>query len=159
MPSRTIRTLLLTLLAAVATHAQPSSDEATLRQLIADHQRASEKGDLRGLVDIYASDAQTVSLSGKVVRGREAIEADYRALLATASTRSGRHHTHPTDSIKIEFVTPDVALIEVASVNVGGTNAAGQPMADSRVLLVTMWRKTAGQWLVVYQRAIPAPTA
>lgn len=137
----------------------PAADEAALRQRIAAHQLASERGDLRGLVDIYATDAQTVSLAGKVLRGRDAIEADYKASLATASTRSGRHHTHPAESIRIEFVTPDVALIEVASVNVGGTDAAGAPLAESRVQLVTIWRKRSGEWLVVYQRAVPAPRA
>ena len=138
---------------------QPPTDDAQLRQRIAAHQLASQRGDLRGLVDIYATDAQTVSLSGKVLRGRDAIEADYRALLMTASSRSGRHHTHPTESVRIEFITPDVALIEVASVNVGGTDAAGAPLGESRVQLVTIWRKRAGEWLVVYQRAVAAPPA
>lgn len=135
--------------------AQPSSDEAKLRELIRAHQRASESGDLRGLADIYAPDADTVSSTGKVTHGRDAIEADYRSLLQSASSRSGRHHTHPEDSIRIVFVTPDVALIEVASVNVGGTESPGKPMADSRAQLVTVWRKRAGEWLVVYQRIVP----
>ena len=142
--------------APIAGQAAPD-DADVLRALIAAHQAASEHGDLRGLVDIYAADAQTISGSGKVSRGRDAIEADYKATLASASTKSGRHHTHPTDSIHIEFVTPDVALIEVASVNVGGTDAAGAPMANSSSQLVTIWRKRAGSWLVVYQRALPAP--
>lgn len=161
MPSRTISALVVCLFAAASLlQGQPSqSDEAQLRQRIAAHQLASERGDLRGLADIYATDAQTVTSSGKVTRGRDAIEADYRATLTTASSRSGRHHTHPADSVRIEFVTPDVALIEVASVNVGGTDAAGAPMADSRVQLVTIWRKRAGEWLVVYQRTVPAPAA
>ena len=104
-------------------------------------------------MDIYATDAQTISVSGKVLRGRDAIEADYRASLA--STRSGRHHTHPTDSIRIEFITPDVALVDVAAVTVGGVDATGATMAESRVQLVTIWRKRSGVWLVVYQRALP----
>lgn len=145
--------------AAVLSGQQPSADDAQLRQRIAAHQLASERGDLRGLVDIYAIDAQTVSLGGKVLRGRDAIEADYRTSLMSASSRSGRHHTHPTESVRIEFVTPDVALVEVASVNVGGTDAAGAPLGEARVQLVTIWRKRAGEWLVVYQRAVPVSKA
>lgn len=142
---------------AVLTGQQSPADDAQLRQRIAAHQLASEQGDIRGLVDIYAPDSQTISLNGKVLRGREEIEADYRASLLTASSRSGRHHTHPPDSVRIEFVTPDVALIEVASVNVGGVDAAGAPLAESRAQLVTIWRKRAGEWLVVYQRVVPRP--
>lgn len=161
MRTRTISVLIVCLIAAtpVLQGQQSQVEEEQLRNLIAEHQRASERGDLRGLVDIYATDAQTVSLSGKVLRGRDAIEADYRALLASAASRSGRHHTHPRESVRIEFVTSDVALIEVGSVNLGGTDAAGTPLAESRVQLVTIWRKRADRWLVVYQRAVPAPSA
>src|SRR5438477_194414 len=105
-------------------NAQQSSDEAQLRQRIVAHQMASEHGDLRGLVDVYAPDAEIVSAAGRSVRGRDAIEADYRNQLAGAPARSGRHHIHPPDSIRVVFITPDVALIDVASVNVGGTDAA-----------------------------------
>ena len=146
-------------LATAVLRAQQSSDDTQLRQRIAAHQVASEHGDLRGLVDIYAPDAETVSASGKVLRGRDAIEADYRNVLASASSRSGRHHTHPNESIRIVFITLDVALIEVASVNVGGTDAKGAPLGESRAQLVTIWRKGTGEWLVVYQRAVPVPPA
>lgn len=159
MRNRTFNVSIVCLLvnAAALSGQQSSADEAQLRQRIAAHQVASEHRDLRGLVDIYATDAQTVSLSGKVLRGRDAIEADYRASLMSASSRSGRHHTHPPESVRIEFITPEVALIEVASVNVGGTDTGGAPLGDSRVQLVTIWRKRAGDWLVVYQRALPIP--
>lgn len=154
-----LTTLCVVCLATAVLRAQQLSDDAQLRQRIAAHQVASEQGDLRGLVDIYALDAEVVSGNGGVLRGRDAIEADYRTSLASASSRSGRHHTHPNESIRIVFITPDVALIEVASVNVGGTDANGAPLAESRAQLVTIWRKAAGQWLVVYQRALPTPRA
>lgn len=156
MQNRIVTAFTVCLLAGgSALSAQQPGDDAQLRQRIAAHQLASERGDLRGLVDIYATDAQTISLSGKVLRGRDAIEADYRASLASPSSRSGRHHTHPTDSIRIDFITPDVALVDVASVTVGGADVTGAPMAESRVQLVTIWRKRSGAWLVVYQRAVP----
>ena len=134
-----------------------STDEQRLRQLIAAHQAASEHGDLRGLVDIYAPDAEVIAGNGKVTRGRAAIEADYRATLASASSKTGRHHTHPPESIQIRFLSPDIALIDVASVNVGGSDAAGAPMADSPAQLFTIWQKRADTWTVVYQRVVPRP--
>ena len=47
------------LLVTVAARTQQPSDEIQLRQRIAAHQVASEHSDLRGLVDIYAPDAET----------------------------------------------------------------------------------------------------
>src|SRR5690349_15270919 len=106
-----VAAIALVLSVPITVRAQQSADEARLRALIAAHQLASERGDLRGLVDIYAPDAEVFSASGKVSRGRAAIEADYRNTLASAASQSGRHHTHPPDSIQIRFLTPDVALI------------------------------------------------
>lgn len=154
------RTLALAMIAVLAlagqASAQPAHDETVLRALIAAHERASATGDLRGLVDVYSADAEIVSASGAVTRGRDAIEASYRQQLAGALAKSGRHHTHPSDGIRIRFVTPDVALIDLPSRNVGGRAADGVEMPPNEVLLVTVWRKTGGTWLVVSQRALPA---
>ncbi|HZE08286.1 MAG TPA: DUF4440 domain-containing protein [Gemmatimonadaceae bacterium] len=153
-----LKTLCVLLFVAFPTwlSAQTSADEAQIRERIAAHQRASERGDLRGLVDVYAIDAQTVDPDGGVLRGRDAIEADYRSSLASAAARSGRHHTHPPESVRIQFVTPNVAVVEAATVSVGGRDPAGKPLPDWRGKLLTVWRKQATQWLVVYQRIMPA---
>ena len=134
---------------------QTDSAEASLRSLIAAHERASAQNDLRGLVDVYSIDAEMISGAGAIVRGRDAIEAYYRQQIASASARSGRHHTHPPEAIRIRFVTPDVALIDLPSRSVGGQDAAGQPLSPSDLTLITVWRKEAATWLVVSQRALP----
>ena len=135
---------------------QNESDEAVLRSRIAAHEKASAQNDLRGLVDVYSLDAEMISASGTIVRGRTAIEAYYQQQLASSSARSGRHHTHPAEAIRIRFVTPEVALIDLPSRSVGGQDAAGQPLAPSELTLITVWRKEAGVWLVASQRALPA---
>ena len=138
---------------------QTESAEASLRSLIAAHERASAENDLRGLVDVYSLDAEMISGAGTIVQGRDAIEAYYRKQIGSASARSGRHHTHPPEAIRIRFVTSDVALIDLPSRSVGGQDAAGQPLAPSELTLMTVWRKEAGAWLVVSQRALPTPVS
>lgn len=147
--------IIVALMLPSITSAQPAQEEAALRSVIAAHEHASMIGDLRGLVDAYAADAEIVSASGAVTRGRDAIETMYRQQLAGAAAKSGRHHTHPADGIHIRFVTPDVALIDLPSRNVGGRTADGAEMPPSEVSLITVWRKTGGNWLVVSQRAMP----
>lgn len=144
------------ILPARAVTGQMPGDEAALRKAIAAHAHASATNDLRGLVDVYSPDAEMISASGAVTRGRNAIEAYYSQQISSASARTGRHHTHPVEAIRIRFVTPDVALIDLPSRSVGGLDAAGQPMAPTELMLITVWRKQAGAWFVVSQRALPA---
>lgn len=136
--------------------AQAPADEAALRERIAAHERASAANDLRGLVDVYSLDAEMIASSGAITAGRAAIEEFYRRQIEGAAAKSGRHHTHPIDGIRIRFVSPDVALIDLPSRSVGGRGANGDPMAASEIMLVTVWRKIDNQWLVVSQRALPA---
>lgn len=147
----------IVLIVSVQAAAQTASDEGALRERIAAHERASAANDLRGLVDVYSLDAEMISASGAITSGRDAIEEFYRRQIASAAASSGRHHTHPTDGIRIRFVSPEIALIDLPSRSVGGRSADGQPMTASEILLITVWRKIGGQWLVVSQRALPAP--
>ena len=165
IPKDSMRTLRLTLIGFAIliwgrpVQSQNDSAEASLRSRIAAHEKASAENDLRGLVDVYSLDAEMISGAGVIVRGRDAIEAYYQKQVASASARAGRHHTHPPEAIRLRFVTADVALIDLPSRNVGGQDAAGQPMAPSEIMLITVWRREAGAWLVVSQRALPASAA
>ena len=150
--------LVALLLLIVPAHAasQGTGEEVALRERIAAHERASAANDLRGLVDVYSVDAEMISATGAITKGRDAIEAFYRRQIATESATSGRHHTHPVDGIRIRFVSPEVALIDLPSRSIGGRGADGQPLAAAEITLITVWRKTGGEWLVVSQRALPA---
>lgn len=147
--------IMLTIPALLAT--QAAGDETALRERIAAHERASAANDLRGLVDVYSLDAEMISASGAVTKGRDAIEEFYRRQIASPSAKSGRHHVHPAEGIRIRFVSPEVALIDLPSRSIGGLGADGQPLPASEITLITVWRKIGTEWLVVSQRALPAP--
>lgn len=155
-----LRVVLVTAILAAprSVHGQYAADEAALRGRIAAHEYASAHNDLRGLVDVYSRDAEMISGNGAITRGRDSIEAYYQKVIGSASAKSARHHTHPPESIRIRFLTPDVALVDLPSRSVGGVDAAGQPMAPSETTLFTVWRKEAGDWFVALQRSFPAPT-
>ena len=151
------RLAVLFLAIPLAAFAQSAADEAALREAIAAHERASAANDLRGLTDVYSLDAEMISATGTITKGRDAIEGVYRRQIEGEAAKSGRHHTHPVDGIRIRFVTPDVALIDLPSRSIGGRGADGQPMSPAESTLITVWRKIGKQWLVVSQRALPAP--
>lgn len=145
----------LTILMTLLLPAQSTADETALRERIAAHERASAANDLRGLVDVYSVDAEMIAANGAITKGRPAIEEFYRRQITGEPAKSGRHHTHPADGIRIRFVSPDVALIDLPSRSIGGRGADGQPLAASEITLITVWRKIDNQWLVVSQRALP----
>jgi ketosteroid isomerase-like protein len=115
------------LFAAPAPAQTASAEEATIRILIERHAVASRERNLRGLVDLYHPDAQIVYGNGQVV-SRDVMEKDYAAALDSPPVRSGRHHLHPPESIRTRFLRPDVALVEVASYSVGGTDPDGKSL-------------------------------
>ena len=63
------------LLVAASSLAQTPEDEASIKARIAAHGRASAAGDAGALSEVYADDAELVSASGAVTRGRQAIVA------------------------------------------------------------------------------------
>jgi uncharacterized protein (TIGR02246 family) len=141
---------------ARATFAQTQlSEEQRIKQLIAEQARASERRDLRGLVDLYHADAEWILSNGTRLAGRAAIEDAYRQSIESPVAKSGRHHIHPDQSVRIRFLRPDFALVEVESHSVGGTDAQGAPLPTSKSLLITLWTKQDGEWTILYQRGTP----
>lgn len=135
----------------------PEEEGAVIRALIEKHALASKSIDLEGLVELYHEDAEMVYGNGTIVTGRAAIRREYEQLVASPATQSGRHHVHPPESVRIRFFKPDLALVEVESHAIGGSNAEGAPLATSASLLITVWSKVDGTWAVSYQRSAPAP--
>lgn len=149
--------LLALIVPSVADAAQIPADEAAIRTRIASHGQASAAGDARALSEVYADDAELVSGNGSVTRGRQAIDDLWKRDVAAGAARGGRHHMHPPETVQIRFVTSDVALVDVGSRALGGTDSTGTALPPSDASLFTIWRKNEGVWRVIYQRALPAP--
>jgi uncharacterized protein (TIGR02246 family) len=148
--------VLAILIPAASAAAQTVGDDAAIRARIAAHGQASAAGDARALSEVYADDAELVSPNGNITRGRAAIDEVWKRDVAAGAARGGRHHMHPPESIRIRFVSPDVAIVDVGSRTLGGVDSTGAALASSEASLLTVWRKTRGDWRVVYQRLLPA---
>ena len=143
--------------AATPVLGQTAADEAEIRSRIAAHGEASAAGDGQALSEVYADDAELVSANGAVTRGRQAIDDLWKRDVANGRARGGRHHMHPPETVRIRFVSPDVAIVDVGSRAMGGMDGAGNALAVSDASLLTVWRKHQGIWRVVYQRGLAAP--
>lgn len=146
---------LLVGLTIAALHAGPrqpgTDDEQEIRRLIASHAAASQQGDLRGLVGVYHADADVRYSDGTVLHGRAELEKSYREALS--SEPRGLAHSHPTETIHIRFLRPDIAFVDVESVSGGGTSQAGMTEPLSRTPLFVVFTKEQGKWGVAVQRS------
>jgi len=125
-----------------------ADDERQIRLLLASHAAASQHGDLQGLVSVYHSDADVRYSDGTVLQGRAALEKRYRQVLS--SDPHAVSHSHPSGTIHVRFLRPDVAFVDVESVSGDDT---GQGEAATRTPLFAIFTKEAGHWGVAVQRS------
>jgi uncharacterized protein (TIGR02246 family) len=156
---KTIWLLAVMISVAAAVHAEEpaarSGDAKAIRQLYAAYDAAWDKGDVAGLVTIWADDADHVEPDGRAIKGRAAIEKELGQRFATdlKGTRSRQM------IMGIRLITPDVAVVDAAYEVSGVHDAQGKSLRALQGRYVDIWLKRAGKWHIVADRPIlPAPT-
>jgi len=119
------------------------ADERAIRDLVALHATSSQQGDLEGLVAGLHADADSRRADGAVVSGRTEIEQRYRGILSGGPTRMA--HAHPPESVRIRFLQPDVAFVDVDSVSVSGEGL--------RTPFFLVFTKVQDKWGVAVERS------
>jgi uncharacterized protein (TIGR02246 family) len=110
---------------------------------------AFHKGDAKAVAAFWTADGDYTDLTGRQIKGREAIEKAFADLFAPAKGLKIR-----IDSDSLRFVTPEVAIED-------GTSEVyppeGAPPSRARYTIVHV--KKDGQWLLssVREAAIPPP--
>jgi uncharacterized protein (TIGR02246 family) len=118
--------------------ADPSPDEAKIRQAVDSYVTAFNQGNAKGLAALWSPEAvYTNPDSGEQVVGRDAIEKQFAGIFAAAK---GAKLAAKTESIK--FVSPNVA-IEQGTAKVLNPQGTAEESAYSAVYV-----KRDGQWLL-----------
>ena len=94
------------------------ADEQAIRDLVALHASASQQDDVDGLVVGLHADADSRRADGRILSGRSEIEKRYRDVISGGPRRMA--HVHPPETIRIRFLQPDVAFVDVESVSAAG---------------------------------------
>ena len=115
---------LLAGVAGAAVHGQTvhgtAADEQAIRDLVALHASSSQQDDHRRVWSpAYTRTPIRVVPMASFVSGRAEIEQRYRGIISGGPKRMA--HAHPPESIRIRFLQPDVAFVDVDSVSVAGT--------------------------------------
>jgi uncharacterized protein (TIGR02246 family) len=143
--ARVITGCLLAVLAGTS-HSQTiqtkAADEHAIRNLIAAHASASQQDDFAGLVAGYHDDADLRLSDGSIVSGKAAIEKRYRDILSGGARQMA--HVHPPETIRIRFLRPEVAFVDVESVPASGSG--------SRTPYFLVFTKVHDKWGVAVER-------
>ena len=149
----TLVTILDVLAWPVPVSAQNSqADSAAILRVIQGHADAWNRRDAQAAAAAYARDADIRYSSGERLQGRPAIEAAHRAAFAGEPADKASRHSHPSGSLWLRFVRPDLALAEVESRYDFPADSAGHPRPSERTLLFLVLTKEEGQWRVLAQR-------
>ena len=95
------------------------ADAQVIRQLVAAHASSAQKDDVAGMVATQHEDVDERLDDGRHLVGRAAVAKFYSSIVAGGPRRLA--HIHPTESVKIRFLTPEVAFVDVASTSMTGT--------------------------------------
>lgn len=152
----TVFVLLLMAVLSIAT-AQPGTaddnakDEFAIRALAAACEKAHNDHDAKAFAAIFALDADFTSVRGKTARGRTAIEEYHRPLFEGDSGKgrpSFKNAILKTDEVKIRFLRPDVASVDILWTQTGSLAPDGQDRGTRKGLLSWVVTKEAGTWQV-----------
>ncbi|MEO5717579.1 MAG: hypothetical protein ABIR29_03295 [Chthoniobacterales bacterium] len=126
---------------AQAVHGTPA-DQQAIRQLIEKHASSARKDGVDGMVSTMHADADARLDDGRFLVGRAENAKFYREIAAGGPHRLA--HRHPPKSIRIRFLTPDVAFVDVDSVSVSGSGL--------RTPYFLVFTKIDGKWGVAMVR-------
>ena len=139
--------LCLASLVPAAGFSQPGSqaDEQAIRDVMNRFMDAWNRHDAKAWTAEFSDDADFTNVRGVGASGRSDIEQFHARAFATMFKNSNQKHT----DIKIRFIRPDVAAVDVHWEMTGATDPAGNPVPLRRGLLNFVMVKSEGKWQIV----------
>jgi ketosteroid isomerase-like protein len=112
------------------------TDKQVIRQLIEKHASSARNDDVAGMVSTMHADVVARLDDGRFLVGRAANAKFLREIAAGGPHRLA--HRHPPGSIRIRFLAPDVAFVDLNSVSVSAS--------DPQTPYFLVFTKVEGKW-------------
>lgn len=105
-----VLSIILVILVYRPAQAQPwaTGDEAELRALATNWERAWNQHDMKALAALFTEDVDFVNVGARHWKGRKEIEAQHSARLSQFT-----ESTWKTKVVTVQFLKPDIALVHV----------------------------------------------
>jgi uncharacterized protein (TIGR02246 family) len=110
-------------------------DEAAIHELVSAFHEAANRHDAKALVLFFAPDAGFTNVVGMTVNGRRAIEELHRPLFegdTSRGTPSFKKSVFKSDSVKVRFLRPDVASVDIRYTHTGSTAPDGREVGPRK---------------------------
>ena len=129
----------------------PRSDEARIRQIVAEERSAWNRGDAKAFASHFHQDGGFTNVLGTVYYGRGAFEERHASLFATVFKGTVLSMTVQ----KIRFIRPDVAVVDIDTEMTGskalppGITTAADGVLRTRLQQV-MSKERGDWWIAAY---------
>ncbi len=133
----------LLVLACASAPAQVATDEAAIRQLATRWEQAWNRHDMKQLASLVTDDADFVNVGARHWKGRREIEAEHTARLGQF-----RDSTWSTNTMEVQFVKPDIALVHVDWALKGDKDPDGTPRPPRGGVFTWIVVKQSSGWLI-----------
>jgi uncharacterized protein (TIGR02246 family) len=142
--------LVLSLVAVPALAQTPSADEKDIRAIASQLQQAWNKADARMLADLFLTDGDYVSSTGRTARGRAEVEKAFAQ--QWAGIYKGTRITVTTTTV--HFISKDVAIADGAFDVTGMKDASGKPLGPRSGLSSVVAAKKGDRWYIAALRGM-----
>jgi uncharacterized protein (TIGR02246 family) len=147
---RWISFLLLLLASSVAAAQTAAEDEKDVRSLGRQIQDAWNKGDAKMLGDLFLTDGDYISSTGRTARGRDEVEKAFST--QWGGIYKGTKITHTITSVR--FVRRDVAIADGAFDITGMKDTAGKAIGTRSGLTTVIATKKGDRWYLAALRGM-----
>jgi len=135
-------------LAVVFTHAPATDDEKAIQAKLDSYVAAFNKGDLNGLLDHFATDADYINDSGKQYRGKAALAELFKRALADLKGSALK-----ATITSLHLVRPEVAVAD------GSTELTAPDGTTDNGRFTAVWTKAGDKWLLCSIHDLPESAA
>ncbi len=145
MRSLCISLVLLSLLSTAAL----AADDQAIKDRLDQFQAAWNKDDTQAMAAIWAEDGSLINPFGAAAKGRSEIEK----IFVDEHTHAFKGTTYTTSDVKVQWLTPDVAVADLTG-NISGVHGSdGSAAPDFPHHVVWVFVKKDGQWMGAAARA------